>query len=195
MAVMAERDDFRDEVQHGLQELLDATFRVAPDGVQVALAAAQVVDLARKFAEAQRVVWAFAALAGAAGVVTKSDPKALAAVQLGMTGKVAAIYGIDVELAALAWGAATAAVTKGGGSAIEGLLKSMPDAGAGAKGAISAAVAGGFTLAVGYAWAVVCGQISQGKLRGLDGLLDNEIVRELFLSQFKVNFDKESKRA
>lgn len=195
LPVMAEEDEFTNEIQHGLQDLLDATFRVAPDGVKVALAAAQKIDLAKKFKEAQQVVWAFAALAGAAGAITKSDPKALAAVQFWMTGKVAAIYGIDVEIAALAFGAATATVTKGGGNAIASLLKSMPDATRGTQGAISATVAASFTAAVGYAWAAVCGQLAQGNLRALNGLLDNELVRELFLSQFRVNIANKPKKS
>ena len=40
----------------GLQDLLDATFRVAPDGVANALTAAQTIDLARKAARARRYV-------------------------------------------------------------------------------------------------------------------------------------------
>lgn len=58
-------------------------------------------------------------------------------------------------------------------------------------GTISAAVASTFTLAIGNAWAVVCGELTQGKLKGADGALDNEMVRELFQAQFAAWFKKQ----
>ena len=42
---------------------------------------------------------------------------------------------------------------------------------------------------MGYAWAVVCGELMQGKLRGADGALDNDMVRELFQAQVAFWFE------
>jgi hypothetical protein len=33
---------------------------------------------------------------------------------------------------------------------------------------------------MGYAWATVCGQLSQGKLAGADGALDRKAMKKLF---------------
>jgi hypothetical protein len=33
---------------------------------------------------------------------------------------------------------------------------------------------------MGYAWATVCGQLSQGKLAGADGVLDRKAMKKLF---------------
>ena len=59
-------------------------------------------------------------------------------------------------------------------------------------GVISGAVASSFTLAIGYAWAVVCGELTQGRLRGVDGMIDNALIRELFQAQVAVWFQKVS---
>ena len=58
-------------------------------------------------------------------------------------------------------------------------------------GTISAAVASSFTLAVGFAWSVVCGELTQGRLMGTDGSLETAKVRELFTEQFGLWFQKE----
>ena len=52
-------------------------------------------------------------------------------------------------------------------------------------GAIGAGVATTFTYAMGQAWLRVCQQVHAGKLSGLDGALDNDQLRDAFLSEFK----------
>ena len=104
----------------------------------------------------------------------------------------AAIYGVRVETATIAATAATVAVSAAGRSAVAGLLKFIPGAGTIIGGAISGTVASTFTLAIGYAWAVVCGELTQGRLRGVDGALDSDLVRELFQTQVGVWFKKVS---
>jgi hypothetical protein len=61
----ARYDDFTGQQPHGLKEVLDATFRVAPEGVEGALTAAQTIDQARKAQQAQRAI-AVAATSAAA---------------------------------------------------------------------------------------------------------------------------------
>ena len=189
--VMATGDDFTGQVEHGLKDLVDATFRVAPEGVESALTAAQKVDMARKRKQAKEAVRVAAALALTVGAVPipLADTGLLVPIQLGMMAKVAAIYGVKVETATMASAVATTLAVAAGKSAVVGLLKLIPVAGAIVGGAISASVASSFTMAVGYAWAVVCGELTQGRLKGADGVLDNEMVRTLFQSQIEVWFN------
>lgn len=190
--VMAAGDDFTGQEEHGLKDLLDATFRVAPEGVESALAAAQKIDLDRKRKQANEAVTLAAALALTVGAIPISgaDAGPLVTIQLGMMATVAAIYGVKVETATMAATVATTVAVAAGKSAVVSLLNLIPGAGKVVGGTISAAVAGTFTMAVGYAWAVVCGELTQGRLKGIDGALDNELVRELFQTQFAVWFNK-----
>ncbi len=119
-----------------------------------------------------------------------ADAAVLVPIQLGMMARVAAIYGVKVETAALASTLATTAMAAAGRSAVASLLKLIPGAGTIVGGAISGAVASSFTLAVGYAWAVVCGELTRGRLRDVDGALDSEMVRELFRAQVAIWFSK-----
>nr|WP_244962717.1 DUF697 domain-containing protein [Cryobacterium roopkundense] len=188
--VMAERDNFTGQVEHGLKDLLDATFRVAPEGVEFALAAAQKIDMGRKRQQAKTAVRLAAAAALTVGAIPipVADAGVLIPIQLGMMARVAAIYGVKVETATLAAAVATTVAAAAGRSAAVGLLKLIPGAGTIVGGTISAAVASTFTLAIGYAWAVVCGELTQGRLKGADGALDNDMVRELFQAQVALWF-------
>ncbi|WP_224760629.1 GTPase family protein [Salinibacterium sp. ZJ450] len=190
--VMASGDDFTGQVEHGLKDLVDATFRVAPEGVESAFAAAQKIDLGRKRKAAHDAVKLAAGLALTVGAIPipVADAGLLIPIQLGMMAKVAAIYGVKVETATLASTVATTIAVAAGKSAVVGLLKLIPAAGTVVGGAISAAVASTFTLAVGYAWAVVCGELTQGRLKGADGALDDDMVRDLFQEQFAAWFSK-----
>lgn len=190
--VMATGDDFTGQVEHGLKDLLDATFRVAPEGVEFALAAAQKIDLGRKRKKANDAVRLAAALALTVGAVPipVADAGPLVTIQLGMMATVAAIYGVRLETATLAATVATTVAATAGKSAVVSLLKLIPGAGTVVGGTISAAVASTFTLALGSAWAVVCGELTQGRLKGVDGAVDNDMVRDLFQAQFAVWFSK-----
>ncbi|CAN5447833.1 GTP-binding protein [soil metagenome] len=184
ISVMAAGDSWGQE-SHGLQELLDATFRAAPDGVASALAAAQKIDLARKRKEAATAIGlATGAAAGIGAIpIPVADAGLIVPVQLGLMGKIAAIYGVKLETATIAATVATAVATAAGRGTVIGLLKLVPGAGTLVGGAISAATAAAFTSAMGYAWATVCAQLSQGRLKGLDGAIDAKAVQELFLSE------------
>lgn len=188
--VMAAGDDFTGQVAHGLRELVEATFRVAPEGVERAFIAAQKVDLDRKRKQAHDVVRAAAAAALTVGAIPipVADASVLIPIQLGMMARVAAIYGVKVETATLAAAVATTAASAAGRAAVVGLLKLIPGAGTIIGGTISAAIASSFTLAMGYAWAVVCGELTQGRLRDAQGALDNDMVRELFQAQVGIWF-------
>ena len=58
----AKADPFTGQPAYGLREVLDATFRAAPDGVHGALVAAQEIDTDRKAAEARKTIMAAASV-------------------------------------------------------------------------------------------------------------------------------------
>ncbi|MBM7798315.1 uncharacterized protein (DUF697 family)/GTP-binding protein EngB required for normal cell division [Microlunatus panaciterrae] len=180
----ARHDEFTGQPPHGLMEVLDATFRVAPEGVQVALTAAQQIDHVRKAKEAQKhiAVAATSAAAAAASPIPFSDAAMLVPIQLGMMAKIAQIYKIKFERAALLAIASTTAATQVGRATFTGLLKMIPGAGTVAGGAIGAGVASGYTFAMGHAWLAVCQKIIGGRL---DGVLDNKAIHDLFMDEFK----------
>jgi GTP-binding protein EngB required for normal cell division len=84
----AKADEFAGLPPHGLQGLLDATFRAAPQGVQEALTAAQKIDLTRKRASADKAIAAAVASAMAAGAtpIPFSDAVILVPLQAGHDG-------------------------------------------------------------------------------------------------------------
>lgn len=186
-------DDFAGLEAHGLQELLDATFQVAPTGVEAALTAAQKIDLRRKRDLAEKAIRTAVGAAAAAGAtpIPFSDAAVLVPIQLTMMATIAHIYDVGVDRATAAALAATAAATAGGRSLVTGLIKAVPGAGSLIGGGIAAAVASSVTWAVGQAWTTVCSRLSQGKLTGVSGALDSDAVRELFLDEFRSNLRRQ----
>ncbi|GAB3716481.1 GTPase family protein [Mariniluteicoccus flavus] len=181
------RDSFSGQPQHGLIDLLTATFRVAPEAVHGALAATQRIDLAAKAKEAQKVIAtsAAASAAAAASPIPFSDAAMLVPIQLGMMARIAHLYNVRFERASMMAVASTSAATAGGRAAFTNLLKMVPGAGTVAGGAISAGVASTFTFAMGQAWVAVCTRAVNGQLGGLEGALDNRAVQEAFMGEFK----------
>jgi len=188
----AKADDFAGLPPHGLQSLLDATFRAAPAGVQEALTAAQTIDLARKRASADKAITAAVASAMAAGAtpIPFSDAVLLVPLQLGMMATIAHIYNVEVDKATAVSLAATAAATNGGRSLVTGLIKMVPGAGSLVGGAIAGSVAAALTWAVGQAWVSICVRLSQGQFTSISGVLDSEAIREAFVEEFKLNVRK-----
>lgn len=179
-------DPFLGSPAHGLQEVLDATFRVAPDGVENAITAAQKIDLNRKQVASGRVVAGAAAAAAAAGAspIPFSDAAILVPIQLAMMAGISLIYGVAVDKATTAAVAATTAATTAGRTLVTGLIKLVPGVGSLVGGTISATVAAAITFAMGQAWTLVCLKISQGELQVVGGALDNEAIRRVFMEEF-----------
>lgn len=184
---LAKDDPFTGARAHGLLEVLDASFRVAPEGVQLALTTAQTIDQKRKSMAAQRDIVLAAGSAGTAAAVPIpfSDAAMLVPIQLGLMARIAHIYKIKVERAALMAIATTTAATQGGRAAFSGLLKMVPGAGSVAGGMIGAAVASSFTFALGQAWLVVCQQMANGQFVTGSGNVDTSAVRDAFLKEFR----------
>ncbi|SDU79687.1 Uncharacterized conserved protein, DUF697 family [Microlunatus sagamiharensis] len=191
----AKPDDFTGQPAYGLREVLDATFRVAPEGVHGALVAAQEIDHSRKASEAQKVIAAAAssAAASAAVPVPFSDAVMLVPIQLGMMAKIAQLYKIKFDRAALMAIASTTAATQAGRATFTGLLKLVPGAGTVAGGLIGAGVASSYTYAMGQAWLVVCQRAATGSFGRVGGMLDTDAVREAFTEEFKKRLKIRSK--
>ncbi len=165
-------DEFTGQRPYGLREVLDATFQVAPEGVHAALVAAQEIDQDRKDKEAKKYIAAAAtsAAAAAATPIPFSDATLLVPIQLGMMAKIAQLYKIKFDRAALMAVVSTTAATQVGRSAFTGLIKMVPGAGTVVGGAIGAGVATSFTYAMGRAWLTVCQRVAKSKLgRGRRG--------------------------
>ncbi|HCX85226.1 MAG TPA: GTP-binding protein [Micrococcales bacterium] len=179
-------DPFTGQQPHGLHDLLDATFRVAPEGAHLALAAAQAIDAAAKARLARRAVRTAAASAAAAAAVPIpfSDAALLVPVQLAMMARIGRIFSVPFGRAALMSTLATTAATQGGRAAFTGLLKMVPGAGSVTGGLVGASVATTFTYAMGEAWINVCARASKGEFTDVTGALDNAQVKKAFLDVF-----------
>ncbi|HYP43727.1 MAG TPA: GTPase [Propionibacteriaceae bacterium] len=183
----AKADPFTGQPAYGLAEVLDATFRVAPEGVHGALVAAQQIDLVRKAKEAQKHIGVAAASAAAAAAspIPFSDAAMLVPIQLAMMARIAQIYAIPFDRAALMAIASATAATSAGRATFTGLLKMVPGAGTLTGGMLGAGVATTFTYAMGQAWLTVCQRVALGHFGGVGRVLDNAEIRDLFVDEFK----------
>jgi uncharacterized protein (DUF697 family) len=135
--------------------------------------------------QADIVLAAGSAATAAAVPIPFSDAAMLVPIQLGLMARIAHIYKIKVERAALMAIATTTAATQGGRAAFSGLIKMVPGAGTVAGGMIGAAVASSFTFALGQAWLVVCQQMASGQFMTGNGNVDTSAVRDAFLHEFR----------
>lgn len=194
---MAREDAFTGQAAYGLHDLLDATFRGAPDGVAHAITAAQRIDVERKRERAHRAIKAATGAATTAGAspIPFADAAVLVPIQIGMMASIAVTYGIPVDRSTAASVAATAAATTAGRSTVANLVKLVPGAGTAVGAPISAGVAGTFTWAMGHAWLRVCERMARGELAALGGALDAPAVRRLFLDEFKAQAARGRRKA
>lgn len=180
------RDQFTGQPAYGLTELLNATFLVAPDAVHTALAAAQRIDLDRKAQAAQRQIAASVAAAATATAVPIpfSAAALLVPIQFSMMGRIAQLYDLPLDRAAMMAAASTALATQAGRNAAAGLLKMIPGAGSVAGGVINASVASGLTLAMGHAWLSVVQKAHGGEVPSINGVFDPAVLKQVFDEEF-----------
>ncbi len=142
----------------GLEELLEATDEVAPEGQRRALAAAQKVSIRHKKKRAHGVVVTAATAAGAAGAspIPFSDVFILVPIQVAMLAGISATFGLELSKAFLSTLVASAAGGAGasfaGRAIVSNILKFIPGVGTVAGGAISGATAAALTTALGEAY-------------------------------------------
>jgi uncharacterized protein (DUF697 family) len=143
---------------HGLENLVDLTMEVIPEGQKNAFAAAQRIALTQKTSPAHKVVTAAAAAAGgiAAAPIPFSDAIGIVPIQISMLAGISACFGLEVTtgfIGTLVSGTfASVAGTMAGRAAVGALLKFIPGLGSIAGGLLSASVATSLTVAFGEAY-------------------------------------------
>jgi uncharacterized protein (DUF697 family)/GTPase SAR1 family protein len=191
---MAVADEFGGWETHGLEDLLDATFRLAPESVRGALIAAESIDLRRKASEARKYIAGAATAAAAAGAtpIPFADAAVLVPIQVGLMAKISAVFGLAIDkgtLATLAGAAFSAGgVTQLGKYIVTNMLKFLPGGNI-AGGVIRAGVASSLTVAVGEAWIAVSTQLVKLGAERASSMSSDEI-RTLFLDEFKTRAAK-----
>jgi uncharacterized protein (DUF697 family) len=180
-------DPFTDAPVLGLQELLDATYLVVPEAAAEALTAAQMLSLERKRRAAQGVITKAMALASGVGAtpIPFADAALLIPMQVTMIARITAAYGLPAQrsrtMAAVAALALTGGATMAGRYAVTTLLKFVPG-GQIAGSAISGAVAGALTRAIGWAWARVCEHALSLPADRADAFWAGSAPQELFMA-------------
>ena len=142
----------------GLDELVNLSSEVIPEGKRRALAASQKASLKYKQNQAHKIVATSTTLAAAAGAnpIPLSDAALLAPIQIGMIAGITSVYGMELSKGTLSTLVTSAIGVTGatfvGRAIVSNLLKVIPGVGTVAGGAISAATASAITLALGEAY-------------------------------------------
>lgn len=156
----------------GVDDLVDLTMEVIPEGQKKAFAAAQRIKLSHQRDQAHKVVFAAASTASmaAAAPIPFADAVAIVPVQVSMLAGVSAAYGLNVNKAFLGTLVSGLFVgvagTLGGRALVGSLLKFFPGAGSVAGAAISATVAGSLTLSFGEAYVATLYKLLQDNPEG-----------------------------
>lgn len=139
----------------GLEDLIEVTMLLVPEGIRQALAAAQRVSLRHKRQQARLTVASSSGLAAVAAATPLpfADAAVLVPIQIGMLARVSVLYGFDVTRSYLK-GLVTAAIgptaaTMVGRVIVANLLKLLPGAGTALGGVVSATTAATLTTALG----------------------------------------------
>lgn len=147
---------------HGLGDLVTETLALSPENEKDAFRIAQRLNLPWKRDMARRVIGAAttAAVGAAAVPVPVADAAILAPIQLGMMGRIAVIFDLEMKTMLSAGGLAQLGVQLAGKSLATSFLKIIPGAGS----VINAGVAGALTAATGEGWMRLCEQVHTGKI-------------------------------
>ncbi len=170
----------------GVTDLLEATYSKAPEAAQMALAAAQILDRGLKRRAVKVRVGSAATMAAAVGAtpIPFADAALLVPIQTGMMASIAQVYRVPMDSSLAVSLAATGLATNAGRSLVGSLLKLLPGAGSVVGGSVSAAVASGFTVAMGTVWGRVCEMMVDGRFGPLDAM-DSSQIKSVFMDQFK----------
>jgi len=154
---------------HGLGELVAETLSLSPEDEQDAFRIAQRLNLPWKREMARPVITAATAAAAAAAAVPLpvADALTLAPIQLGMMGRIAAIYDMELKTMMSASALAQLGVQFAGQALARSFVKLIPGAGS----LVNAGVAGALTAATGEAWMRLCEQVHTGKI-DVAGVMD-----------------------
>lgn len=147
---------------HGLGELVAETLALSPEDEKDAFRIAQRLNLPWKREMARPVITGAAGLAAAAAAtpLPVADALTLAPIQLGMMGRIATIYDLELKTMMSAGALAQLGVQFAGQALARSTLKLVPGAG----NVVNASVAFAMTAATGEAWMRLCEQVHTGKL-------------------------------
>jgi len=147
---------------HGLGELVAETLTLSPEDEKDAFRIAQRLNLPWKREMARPIITSAATLAGAAAAtpIPIADALTLAPIQLGMMGRIATIYDLELKTMMSAGALAQLGVQFAGQALARSLIKVIPGVGS----VVSATVAAALTAAIGEAWMRLCEQVHTGKI-------------------------------
>lgn len=154
-AIEEEFDDGHVIPPMGLDNLVELTTEVVPEGLQRAFIAAQKVNIQAKKNKSHGIVVGAASSAAAIAAVPIpfSDAVAIVPIQVGMLAGITATFGLSFDksfLTALIGSVVTGAGgTLAGRTVVSGLLKLIPGAGSAVGGMIAATTAAALTTAFG----------------------------------------------
>lgn len=149
----------------GLEDLVDATLSLIPEGQKTAFVAAQRVSLSLKQKRARTVVAGAATAAAAVGVtpIPFADAALLVPIQIGMLAGISATFGLELDEAffgtLVSSMAGTVGATMAGRAIVGSLFKLVPGVGTVAGGAISAATAATITTTLGETYSQVLSRL------------------------------------
>ena len=154
-AIAETLDDGHTLQPKGLEDLVEATMSLLPEGTRRAFAAAQRVSLRHKREQARLTIISSSSMAAgvAATPIPFADAAVLVPIQVAMLVRVSVLYGLDVSRTFVT-GLVTAAIgpagaTMGGKAIVANLLKFIPGAGSAVGGLVSAATAATITTVLG----------------------------------------------
>lgn len=172
----------------GLDNLVEITMEIVPEGQKSAFIAAQKVSMQQKKNKAHGIVAGAATAAAAAGAspIPFSDAFILVPIQVGMLAGITAVFGLDLQKSFLT--TLISSTITGAGASILGrtivtnLIKLIPGVGTITGGAISAATAATLTTAFGEVYIATLSAITSKK--DISDITQAEIIEE-FKTRFK----------
>lgn len=164
-AIREEMDDGHVLEPMGLENLIELTSEVIPEGKRVALAASQKANIQYKKNQSQKFVVVASTAAGAAGgsPIPLSDALIIAPIQISMIAAITSAFGVELTKSHLY--TLLASVIGVGGATIAGrtivanIMKLLPGIGTVAGGSISATTAITITVALGEAYIAALAEI------------------------------------
>lgn len=192
--VLAEPIKFGDiEIsRHGLEQLVEKTYQILPEGVRRAFNNAQKVDIKKKVDESTK--WAMRYITASFGVgftpIPFSDAAILVPEQVTMLAHITTIFGVKIDkelLVAVATGVGgIAGATFAGKTLVANLLKFLPVAGTVIGGAISGTTASVLTTALAFSYIEVMKKVVTNQYQGK--VTKNEEISEMMYSELRKHF-------
>ncbi len=192
-AINEKLDDGHELKAFGLNDLIELTMELAPEGQKSAFAAAQKISINIKKNSAHKIVFTAAGLAATAGAspIPFSDAAILIPIQIGMLSGITSVFGIELSKAFLS--TLISSILTAGGATLAGrtivsnLLKFIPGVGTITGGIISATTAAAITTAFGEAYITTLSHLFEKN----DGLPPSE---DEILVEFKSRYNKKKNK-